>query len=99
MRAQLSGAQLSGLNCRCTKNMTETLVSSYQQQSQHSMKELSTVFASKRLLTIHDMLLYALGVLLTIVIAVLSYKGKYLMYKVRQPIRNFKTVLDNIFTI
>ena len=72
------------------RNMAETLLSSYHHQSQQSINELSTIFASKQLLTIHDIILYAVCVLLTIVCAIISYMWRYAIYKLRNPVRYFQ---------
>jgi hypothetical protein len=74
--------------------MTDTLITSYQRQSQKSIKELSTVFASKQLMTTYEMLLCAVAALLTIVAAIISYISKYIIYNVHKPIQRFKNFMD-----
>ena len=76
--------------------MTETLTSSYQRQSHKSIKELSTVFASKQLMTTYEMLLYAIAALFAIVAAIVSYISKYIIYNVHKPIQSFKNFMDDI---
>lgn len=78
------------------RDMTRTLISNYQQQTVESIEELSTVFVSKKIM---DILVYGLGILFTIVLAVISCIGNYLIYKVHKPVRKLKNRIDEIFTV
>jgi len=84
------------------RNMTETIVSSYQKQSRRSMKELLTVFALKESnfkMIFDDILLYGASALCAILLIIVPYLIKILIYKVCRPIRQLKTNMDEVLTV
>jgi hypothetical protein len=83
-------------------NMTQTIVSSYQLQLEHSMKEMITAFTSKQSRferIMHDFATYILSVVCFIFFIIFIYIIKFIKYKVQREINNLESLVRDIISV
>jgi len=84
------------------KNMTQTLVSSYQLQSEKTIKDLMTAFKSKQSTfkrIMSDFAAYILSVICFIFVIIFLYIFKLIKYKVQKEINHLESYIEDMIDI